>query len=601
MSRSKRIKKRKNIKKQKKIFLFVLILLILCATVVFLSLSKENALLKEEKTQQMFLANTTTTVTLFQLTEESTSDLEKKQILTQVTEIPRGSEVQVKETKLEYQDETYYLTIYQGQEYYVESKNLVSSQEKTVQEQSVYVRNATSILENLETSKIVDFAKKGEKLDVIGFDQIDKEGNVYLYKIKKGDQEGYIYGKYTSETEEEALKNYMAETYDLIHSKIKNTYGGGEALKLDFYPNEKPNFSSNPMPESVYALYLNCGSNTIQNIDAYIEFAKTTKINAFVVDIKDNETPAYPAKTFENLSPTNYEHAINSYDEYKTAITKLKEAGFYVIGRITTFKDSYYVKDHPEDAIMNKNTGEPYLHNGSYWPSAYDRDVWYFNVSLAKEVVEEFGFNEINFDYVRFPDRMNSVSNTVDLKNTYEEDKVEAIQRFIQYACDILHEKEVYVSIDVFGETTNGTYTTAYGQYWPAISNVADVISGMPYPDHFSSGYYGISKPWNNPYQLMKYWGSYAMDRQKEIPTPAKVRTWIQAYDVMKYVDPAGISYGAKEVEEEIRGLYDSGLRGGYITWLSNSNLEKYKTQAPAFQIDYGKEYSNDENNNNGS
>ena len=92
----------------------------------------------------------------------------------------------------------------------------------------------------------------------------------------------------------------------------------------------------------------------------------------------------------------------------------------------------------------------------------------------------------------------------------------------------------------------------------------------------------------------MKYWATYAMDRQKETTTPAKVRTWIQAYDVMKYVDPNGISYGANEVEQEIRGLFDAGARDGYITWLSNSNLEKYKTQKKAFEIDYWKEYQNE-------
>ena len=92
----------------------------------------------------------------------------------------------------------------------------------------------------------------------------------------------------------------------------------------------------------------------------------------------------------------------------------------------------------------------------------------------------------------------------------------------------------------------------------------------------------------------MKYWGSYANDRQKEIETPAVVRTWIQAYDVGRYVDSNGISYGANEVEQEIRGLYDSGLYGGYMTWLSNSSLTKYRSLIPAFSIDYRKEY-NDE------
>ena len=589
-------KKGRKGKKRQKLFktIFFLSLLFVSFGILFFVYEKEDSVIKNKKTTvTKYLASDTNMVEIFELKIQETEE-EQIKILEKKEELPRGMEVKETGTKMQYQDKTYSSIQIEGKKYYVEESNLVTNQEKVVLETIIYTRSATSIFENTTDFKINGFASKGSTLEVIGYDQIDEEGNVEYYYIKQGEIEGYVYGKYMSFTEEEARQNYMSSTYDPIHSKIANTYSGGEAIKLDFYPNEKPTFTNNKMPDSVYALYLNCGSNTIKNIDAYIEFAKSTKINAFVIDIKDNESPAYPAKTFETLSPTNYSHAINSYEDYKNAITKLKEAGFYVIGRITTFKDSFYVQDHPEDAIIDKNTNQPYLHNGSYWPSAYSRNVWYYTISLAKEAVEEFGFNEINFDYVRFPDRMNSVSNQVDLKNTYQEDKTEAIQRFAQYATDVLHELEVYVSVDVFGETTNGTYTTAYGQYWPAISNVVDVISGMPYPDHFSRGYYGIDKPWNNPYKLMKYWGTYAMDRQKETTTPAIVRTWIQAYDVMKYVDPNGLTYGANEIEEEIRGLYDAGLRGGYITWLSNSNLEKYKTQAPAFQIDYGKEYQNE-------
>ena len=196
------------------------------------------------------------------------------------------------------------------------------------------------------------------------------------------------------------------------------------------------------------------------------------------------------------------------------------------------------------------------------------------------------GFNEINFDYVRFPDKMTSIekNNQVDLGNTYNEEKAQAIQRFLQYATDELHKSNVYVSVDVFGESTNGTYVTAYGQYWPAISNVVDVISGMPYPDHFSKGYYGIDKPWNHPYELMTAWAKDAAKRQKETTSPAIVRTWIQAFNVQSYVDPNGIAYEAEEIEKQVTALFEQGLKGGYITWLSSSNLDKYKTQKKHLQ-----------------
>lgn len=578
------MKKGKNSKKEKKILVgFWIVLLIILIVAYSFNFSFEEAV-QTMSNDTLFLASTTSLIDLYAFDEKSGTLVKNDKII-------RGNSVVINGKYIKNMEKKYYLVTIKGINYYINENNLVKNLEEVVLEKVMYVRTTTSILKDTTTSQIIGLAEKGDALEIVGYDELDNDGNVITYKIRKDNIEGYVYGKYLVENKEEALKTYN-EQYDEIYKNIKNSFGGGEASALDYYPNEKVSFENNKMPDSVYALYLNAGSNVINNIDSYIEFAKDTKINAFVIDIKDNESPAYPARTFLEFSKTNYDKAINSYNSYKEAVTKLKEAGFYVIGRITTFEDSYYVQDNPGSAISSKSTGLPYLHNKSYWPSAYDREVWYYNVSLAKEAVVEFGFNEINFDYVRFPDRMQSVENSVDLKNEYNEDKTQAIQRFVQYATDELHKLNVYVSIDVFGETTNGTYTTAYGQYWPAISNICDVISGMPYPDHFSDGYYGISKPWNNPYKLMNMWGRFASDRQKETPTPAVVRTWVQAYDVMKYVDNNGISYGALEVEAEIRGLYDADLTGGYVTWLSNSSLEKYNTQKKAFQIDYGSEYN---------
>lgn len=573
----KKKKHKRKIKKKIKIIIFILLVIILSTPIV---LKEKN---KNELQETKYLASKTKEVTAYIKDKEGT--LKEKEKLIRGTEIKtRGSKEIIEET-------TYQKVYINKNTYYIKEENLVTDKNKIVQEEKIYDRTPTYILEDLETAKISGLAKKEDELQVLGYNKIQEDGEVDYYYIQINDIKGYVKSNYTTMTKEEAAKNYEAETYDQIHSKVADTFNGGKAINLDFYPEEKPKFQNNVMPDSVYALYLNNGANVIKNIDDYIELAKDTKINAFVLDIKDNETPGYPANTFKELSPTNYERAINSYDDYKNAVTKLKEAGFYVIGRITTFKDNFYIQDHKEDAIINKKTNEPYLHTGSYWPSPYSRNVWYYTVSLAKEAVKEFGFNEINFDYVRFPDRMQSVENNVDLLNTYNEDKSQAIQRFVQYATDELHKLNTYVSIDVFGESTNGTYMTAYGQYWPAISNVADVICGMPYPDHFSNGYYGINKPWNNPYKLLNTWARYAKERQDETPSAAGARTWIQAYDVMKYVDPSGISYNAEEVEQEIRALYEGGLDGGYITWLSNSNLEKYKAQKKAYQIDYLKEY----------
>ena len=212
--------------------------------------------------------------------------------------------------------------------------------------------------------------------------------------------------------------------------------------------------------------------------------------------------------------------------------------------------------------------------------------MWEYNVALAVEAVKEFGFNEIQFDYVRFPDRTYSLeqNGTINLNNTYNESKAMAIQLFLMYACDEIHKVGAYVSADVFGESAN-SYVTGYGQYWPAISNVVDVISAMPYPDHFNAHDYGIKEyVWEVPYKLLKSWGASVVIRQEETTTPAVVRTWIQAYNTIK---SPYVIYDADKISEQIEGLYENGLTGGYITWNSASSLSKYKEISSAFKKEY--------------
>lgn len=494
----------------------------------------------------------------------------------------RGTKVEVYEEKvIENNGDQYLKAMMSDKEYLIPIENIVESYQDVVYEKDKYVRTNTILYEKENKSKILGLVKKGEQLQIVGFDAL-VDGVATKYKVLYQEKEGFVYSKYLVETKEEALKNYDEENSYQIHLKRTNTQGGGDAGSLDFYPYEKANFKENKMPEEVRSLYLNAG--VIKNVDSYIELAKQSNINAFVVDIKDNASPAYASEVMKQYSKTNYEHAINSLEEYQTAIQKLKDHGFYVIGRITAFKDSYYVTDHPESAIIEANTSKPYKHNGSYWPSAYNRDIWQFNVDLAKEAVMKMGFHEIQFDYVRFPDRTYSLEKEgkIDLKNIYGETKAMAIQTFLMYACDQIHELGAYVSADVFGEAAHH-YVTGYGQYWGAISNVVDVISAMPYPDHFGAYEYGIDQiVWTVPYQLLYRWGNdYASERQKEIPTPAKVRTWIQAYNTVR---PPYIVYDSVKIKEQIKALNDAGLSSGYMTWNASSSLSKYKEIASAFK-----------------
>lgn len=559
------MKKKRKLKKNIIISLLILFILVI---VVILSNNKDDEQISSDKS---FVASNTPKVTLY--------DLEYKESIS----ISRGIEVETYKFKEKRGDDIYTEIRYEGNNYLINQNNLAQNKDDIVREKEMFVRTNLTVYKDIDSSKILSYIKKGEKLEILGFDKVDSDGLVNRYKIKYNNIEGYVYGKYLVSTKEEALKVYDENGLQEYLSKMGNTLGAGSATDLDYYPYPKVSFENNVMPDEVRALYINSGA--IRNIDKYIEFAKNNNINAFVIDIKDNTSPAYNSPVMKGYSPTNYNHALNDYEDYKAYVKKAKDAGFYVIGRITTFKDSYFVSDHKEVAIKSSN-GEPFSHNGSYWPSAYNRYVWEFSVELAKEAVTEIGFNEIQFDYVRFPDRTTNLEKegVINLGNTYNEEKSQAIQNFVMYATDEIHSVGAYVSIDVFGESASN-YVTAYGQFWPAISNVADVISGMPYPDHFNAHEYGIQEVvWTVPYKLLNEWGKYVASKQEVTPTPAVVRTWIQTYNSTK---TPSVVYDASKISDQIQALYDNGLTGGYMTWNSSSNLEKYNEVKDAFKKVY--------------
>lgn len=486
-------------------------------------------------------------------------------------DLVRGTKVSSYKNTVTKDNKSYTKIDYDKSIYYVDSGSLVKDAKSAVLEKVKYVRTSVTVYQNSEDSKIESFIKKGNKIDVTDYDKLLEDGSVNMYKIKNDNTEGWVYGKYLVNDEETANEVYNENSVYDTHKDRK--YGlrelyGGKASTLDYYPYERVEFENNKLLKSAKAMYLNAG--TIGSIDSYLKIAKENGVNAIVVDIKDGAL-AYSSEVAKEISPTAYKTAINDNSLYKAAIDKIKEAGIYAIGRIVVFNDTHYAKDHPEDCI-----------NSTGWPSAYSRNVWYYNVELAKEAAREMGFNEIQFDYVRFPENAYNLSVAkADFKNKYDEEKAEAVQNFLFYATDQIHKEGIYLSVDVFGECSS-EYVTAYGQYWPAISNIVDAISSMPYTDHFGRSV----DTWTNAYQTVNNWAKGASARQKEIPTPAVARTWITAYDT-PYWNPKVI-YNASKIEDQVRALYDAGLDGGFITWNSASSLAKYEQIKSAFAKNYG-------------
>ncbi len=541
------------------IFLFVLIMIFFGIRAV------KNIFNAQPKFQEKeyYVASATLTADLYD------------EMYTDVDDILRGTKVTILQDKVEYEGEYYYKIRYDNKEYYILESVLTEDILDVVREKSMYVKTSATIYKDDTSSKIASFVKRGSTVDVLGYDKLNADGTINMYKIKYAGETGYVYSKYLIFSKDLLEEN----EYDAYHVDREFSFElyGGEATNLDYSYREKPAFDDNVLIDEARTLYLTGSKWTLGDIDSYISLAKKNNINAFVVDIKDGFM-AYESDVAKEYSITNYDSFSNTKEQYKEAIDRLKETGFYVIGRIVAFNDSHFAKDNPNETIVSPSGYK------TSWVSAYSRLAWEFNVELAKEAVQLFGFNEIQYDYVRFPESSYSYSyDNYDFKNSYNEDKAEAIQNFLMYAADEIHKMHAYISADVFGECA-GAYVTAYGQYWPAISNVVDVISAMPYPDHFAKGSYGIPIPWEEPYRLMLSWGRNAAERQTEIPNPAKVRTWIQAYNA---IHEPYITYGATQVSSQISGLYDAGLRNGYITWNASSSIDKYSSIASAFKKEY--------------
>lgn len=347
--------------------------------------------------------------------------------------------------------------------------------------------------------------------------------------------------------------DYITDVSELITNKIAG---------VDYNAYEKVyEYASNPRVD-VKGVFITETSASNQKLTEMIELANTSEINAFVIDVKDdNGNILFYSEAAAKFNPSANR---NSVKDMQALMKKLKDNNIYTIARIVAFKSPRYADQYPERAITYKSTHKIYDSNGLKWASAYDRQLWEYNVEVAKEAAK-LGFNEIQFDYVRFPaSGGGKLDKSLDYKNELEETKTQAIQNFLKYANDELREYEVYISADVFGWAASSLDDVGIGQQWEAISNVVDYICPMVYPSHYGPGNYGLSVPDAFPYETVYGCTEDAIERNENILTPATIRPWIQDFTA-PWVK-GHIRYGAKEVELQIKALEDLGINE-YILW----------------------------------
>src|SRR6056297_2723820 len=362
------------------------------------------------------------------------------------------------------------------------------------------------------TGSIVGKIIKGSQVSVIET-VFDEDGSPIWHKISYEHEDG-DYG-------------WVSADYTV---KDKMEFLGPGYADIDFSPQEKPeNYENNPRV-TVNGIYLTGYSAGSAKLDKMIDLADRSKINAFVINMKDD----------------------NGTMLFKTDIAE---------------------EMNPEAGVIYKDSGAPfYFKKNIQWSSAYNRELWKYVVGVAKEAAEA-GFNEIQFDYVRFPTSNGGKRDAyLDYRNELGESKPLAVQNFLKYAREELDPYEVYISADVFGLVGSVGDDMGIGQYWEAISNVVDYISPMMYPSHYGPGVYGLSVPDAFPYETIYRCTNDSIMKNMNIETPAIVRPWIQDFTAT-YVD-GPIRYGAEQIRAQIKGLNDNGVEG-FMLWNPSNNYDE--------------------------
>jgi len=359
-------------------------------------------------------------------------------------------------------------------------------------------------------------------------------------------------------------------------------------------PPPPPEKLSNP-PEIIKAVYITAYSAGAKTYLNYLKnLFKNTEVNAVVVDIKGSDGYVSYASGAEEVKKYNLTNlAIKNIDEL---VRFFHDQNVYVIGRIAVFEDPQYAKARPELAVYNKAKTTDLTHpvlwkdnNGLAWLDPNSKDVWDYDVSLAKDALYH-GFDEINFDYIRFPtdgNRKNMGFPVFDEKREMSE----TIKEFFHYLRISLPNEKI--SADLFGLTTINTDDMGIGQIIEDAFENFDYVSPMVYPSHYANGFRGFANPAEHPYEVVKYSMDSALDREKkmikklqdsflknsealgspaatsqmsfDVPLPillAKIRPWLQDFNM-------GAFYTADMVKQQIRATRDSlgDDFNGFMLW----------------------------------
>ena len=306
----------------------------------------------------------------------------------------------------------------------------------------------------------------------------------------------------------------------------------------------------------------------VNKLEKILGIIEATEVNSVVIDVK-NDIGLIAWKSDIEIVNTVGSNWNTPMKNFNVLMDYLKSKEVYTIARIVAFKDPYFAENKPDHSIQLSAGGVYKDKAGFAWVNPFDEYVWKYVVAISQEAALR-GFDEIQYDYIRFPDNAKYYNEITTFPGRNDRDKDEAIEDFLIYAQKALEPYHVHVSADVFGVITHSwdDKPEDIGQTWRKITNNTEYISPMVYPSHYGTGYYGFDVPDQHPYEIIQYASREAIERNAAQRKPAIIRHWYQGFTapwVKGY-----ILYEEDAIQKQIIAGVELGL-DEYIIWNSGN------------------------------
>ena len=304
-----------------------------------------------------------------------------------------------------------------------------------------------------------------------------------------------------------------------------------------------------PMPAEVRGVHVTMALASIPG--KLNEYLRIQGLNTIELDIKDeNGEVGFP---MPNGTLARTIGAARSYYRARSTLAKAHGAGVYVIGRLVVFEDPVLTEKRPDLAIQSSGGGIWRNNAGLGWANPYDQRVWDYNLEIAQAAAKA-GFDEIQFDYVRFPSD-GPIESAV-FPGQAKEAQSWTIARFVHYASTRLKPLGVRVSVDVFG--LSATRELGVGQKPGRLARYVDAVYPMVYPSHYNPGEFNIPDPSSSPGQTVAL--SLRDFRNALVGRKAVLIPWLEDFSLTQGRRPP------EEVEEQIQSARRLHARG-FLLW----------------------------------